>query len=86
MQEKEKAKKEKAKKGKAKKKKYLNGETPVKIGMRVTAKWQGEGPENGRWFEGEIIAVDEDAKTAHVKFDDGDEDTDLNWFHISIIG
>ncbi len=58
---------------------------PLKVGMRVHAKWKGDDPQQGQWFEGEILSINEVDKSAHVKFDDGDEDDDLLWCNISII-
>jgi len=89
----EKAKKKKAKEKSKKQKttvkkvktKYQNGEIPVQVGMRVNVKWKGGGPQHGMWFNGKVIASDPKKETAHIMFDDGDEDTCLNWFHISII-
>ena len=89
----EKAKKKKAKEKSKKQKttvkkvktKYQNGEIPVQVDMRVNAKWKGGGPQHGMWFNGKVIASDPKKETAHIMFDDGDEDTCLNWFHISII-
>ena len=74
-----------AKAAKVKKAKANEDDNPLKVGMRVHAKWQGDGDQQGLWFEGLILSIDEVHKTAHVKFDDGDEDDELCWFNISII-
>ena len=79
------AKVNKAKAVKVNKAKADKVDTELKVGMRVHAKWQGEGPQQGYWFEGVILSINEVEMSAHVKFDDGDEDDELYWFNISII-
>ena len=69
----------------AKKKKTKSATVKFSIGMKVNACWQGDGPEKGQWFDGTIVSVNNDAETAHVKFDDGDEDDSLAWRHISCL-
>ena len=59
--------------------------TLLSIGMKVNACWQGDDPDKGRWYNGKVVAVDHDAETAHVKFDDGDEDDSLSWSDIRIL-
>ena len=59
---------------------------PLEVGVRVCARWNESGPNQGRWFDGVIKSVDKKNKTAHVVFDDGDEDTELVYDHISITG
>ena len=59
--------------------------TLLSIGMKVNACWQGDDPDKGRWYNGKVVAVDHDAETAHVKFDDGDEDDSLSWNDIRIL-
>ena len=59
---------------------------PLEAGVRVCARWNESGPNQGRWFDGVIKSVDKKNKTAHVVFDDGDEDTELVYDHISITG
>ena len=59
--------------------------TLLSIDMKVNACWQGDDPDKGRWYNGKVVAVDHDAETAHVKFDDGDEDDSLSWNDIRIL-
>ena len=59
---------------------------PLEVGLRVCARWNESGANQGRWFDGVIKSVDKKNKTAHVVFDDGDEDTELVYDHISITG
>lgn len=59
---------------------------PLEVGLKVCARWNESGANQGRWFDGVIKSVDKKNKTAHVVFDDGDEDTELVYDHISITG
>ena len=59
--------------------------TEFENGMKVNACWQGDDPDKGRWYNGKVVSVDHDAETAHVKFDDGDEDDSLSWSDIRIL-
>ena len=52
------------------------------VGDKVVAKWCEEGEHQGEWYNATIRSVDDDSKTAHVVFDDGDEDTCLLWTNI----
>ena len=57
----------------------------LKVGMKVSARWNGIGPEKGHWFDGHIVSINTKKETVHVKFDDGDEDNALPWYHVSIV-
>ena len=61
------------------------GQTPLKVGMRVSGRWNGHGSQKGFWFDGTVHSVDIGKQTIHIKFDDGDEDDSLAWHHVSII-
>jgi len=53
------------------------------VGDRVHACWKG--PENaGEWYYGKTVTIDEKAQTAHVRYDDGDEDPVLPWIKMRI--
>ena len=72
-------------KTKSTKAKTKSTKTVLSAGMKVNACWQGDDPDKGRWYNGEIVSVNDDAETAHVKFDDGDEDDSLSWNDIRIL-
>ena len=72
-------------KTKSTKAKTKSTKTVLSPGMKVNACWQGDDPDKGRWYNGEIVSVNDDAETAHVKFDDGDEDDSLSWNDIRIL-
>ena len=72
-------------KTKSTKAKTKSTKTVLSAGMKVNACWQGDDPDKGRWYNGEIVPVNDDAETAHVKFDDGDEDDSLSWNDIRIL-
>ena len=38
--------------------------------------------DEGKWYDGEVISVNTKKQTIHIKFEDGDEDTDLAWKHV----
>ena len=51
-------------------------------------KWFAENEHeegHGDWFNGTVSSVDYKNKTIHMKYDDGDEDTNLPWDRVSII-
>ena len=59
-------------------------ETVLQVGDKVQGMWQGE--ENfGEWYEGIVKSVDEKNKTVHIVYNDGDEDTNVSWCHVSIL-
>lgn len=63
-----------------------DGEDDVlQVGMQVMGKWCGDDEAYGDWFQGKIVSVNKPNQTAHVKYDDGDEDTELSWNKISIL-
>ena len=74
-----------AKASKVNKAKTKSATTILSIGMKVNACWQGDDPDKGQWYNGKIVSIDHDAETAHVKFDDGDEDDSLTWSDIRIL-
>ena len=57
----------------------------LKAGMKVNARWNENDEMHGRWFDGVIKSVNKKKKTVHVVFDDGDEDTDLIYAHVSVL-
>ena len=59
-------------------------EIELNVGDRITGEWGGE-ENNDMWYDGEIIFINIILKTAHVKFDDGDEDDLLPWVKIRLI-
>ena len=54
--------------------------------MSVTGRWNEKGPDEGKWYDGQVISVNTKKQTIHIKFEDGDEDTDLPWKHVVIPG
>jgi len=74
-----------AKASKVNKAKTKSATTILSIDMKVNACWQGDDPDKGQWYNGKIVSIDHDAETAHVKFDDGDEDDSLTWSDIRIL-
>ena len=80
-----KKKKEAALKKKKRKKAVNKKPTTLKVGMRVCGRWNGSGPSKGRWFDGTVLKVFPKKKSVHMRFDDGDEDDNLSWDHVSII-
>ena len=79
------AKKKEALARKLGKQKPPNPTPALKVGMRVCGRWNESGPEHGLWFDGTIVSICTSKKTVHIKFDDGDEDDNLSWDHVSII-
>jgi hypothetical protein len=53
----------------------------LNIGDKVLAQWCGE-ENHGMWYNGTIKSINVIRKTAHVLFDDGDNDDDLPWIKI----
>jgi len=60
-------------------------DVPFEIGDKVSGKWGGEDENNGSWYPGRIQSINVSAKTIHIVFDDGDEDTALSWEHVIIV-
>ena len=59
--------------------------TSLKVGMKVSARWNGKGPEKGNWFDGVIVSLDYDNRTAHIQFEDGDVDDAVPWTQCSML-
>ena len=59
--------------------------TSLKVGMKVSAPWNGKGPEKGNWFDGVIVSLDYDNRTAHIHFEDGDVDDAVPWTQCSML-
>ena len=55
-----------------------------KVGDRVYCKWMGI-ENNGEWYYGEIISINELKETCHVLYDDGDHDKLLSWSNMRIV-
>ena len=49
------------------------------MGEKVNAKWCEEGENEGEWYVGIILSLNRDARTAHVRYEDGDQDDCLSW-------
>ena len=53
--------------------------------MKVSAPWNGKGPEKDNWFDGVIVSLDYDNRTAHIQFEDGDVDDAVPWTQCSML-
>ena len=60
------------------------GRIPFHVGDKVSAKWREEGPHQGQWYGATIKSLRVNDRTAHVRFDDGDEDDELPWTDIIV--
>ena len=54
------------------------------VGSRISGMWKG--PEcRGDWYDGVVKKINTKKQTAHVVYDDGDEDTALEWSDMRIL-
>ena len=54
------------------------------VGSRISGMWKG--PEcRGDWYDGVVKKINTKKQTAHVVYDDGDEDTTLEWADMRIL-
>ena len=49
------------------------------VGDKVRAKWCETGPHQGEWYDATVVSISVINRTAHVLFEDGDEDDELPW-------
>ena len=49
------------------------------VGDKVRAKWREAGPHQGEWYDATVTSISVINRTAHVLFEDGDEDDALPW-------
>ena len=59
----------------------------LKVGMQVTAKWvddDADADDADCYYDGGVVSINYDNRTAHIKFDDGDCDDAVSWDHIRI--
>ena len=54
------------------------------VGDKVSARWREKGPHEGEWYNATVVSVSAIDRTAHVLFDDGDEDDDVPWEDMSV--
>ena len=81
---KKKAPKKKTPKKKAKQTATNDRGEVLKPGMKVQGKWKGD--ENyGEWFDGVVVSVNNNKKTCHIRYDDGDNDKAVSFHDVSII-
>ena len=51
------------------------------VGTAVCAFW----PDSSAWYNGKVISIDYDARTAFVHYDDGDKDTAVPWDDVRVL-
>ena len=51
------------------------------MGTAVCAFW----PDSSAWYNGKVISIDYDARTAFVHYDDGDKDTAVPWDDVRVL-
>ena len=62
----------------------------LKVGIQVTAKWvdddadAADADDTDCYYDGGVVSINYDNRTAHIKFDDGDCDDAVPWDHIRI--
>ena len=54
------------------------------VGSKVSGRWKGPDCE-GDWYDGVVKSINDKEQTAHVLYNDGDEDPTLAWSHIRIL-
>ena len=54
------------------------------VGSKVYGRWKGPDCE-GDWYDGVVMSINDEAQTAHVRYNDGDYDKDLLWSNIRIL-
>ena len=72
------------KKQSAKKKEAVIKSCKLKVGMRVTAKWvddddDADDANDDCYYDGVVVSINYDNKTANILFDDGDTDDAVPW-------
>ena len=72
------------KKQSAKKREAVVKSCKLKVGMRVTAKWvddddDADDANDDCYYDGVVVSINYDNKTANILFDDGDTDDAVPW-------
>ena len=61
------------------KKKTKKTTDKLRIGLKVQGWWPGEDGEDGAYYNGVIQAIDYEAQTVHIVYEDGDFDDAVPW-------
>ena len=55
-----------------------------KVGSKVSGMWKGPACK-GDWYDGKVLSINDKDQTAHVMYNDGDQDTDLPWSNMRLL-
>ena len=56
----------------------------LKVGQKVSGRWDNDDGTQG-WCDGTIVSIDYEQKTAHIKYDDTDTDDSVPWNNVRIL-
>ena len=54
------------------------------VGSKVSGAWKGPACK-GDWYDGVVMSINDEARTAHVLYNDGDRDKNLKWSNIRLL-
>ena len=66
------------KKKNAKKKEASAASCSLRVGMKVSGKWDNE-QGVGEWYDGVVVSIDYERQTVFITYDDGDSDDAVPW-------
>ena len=56
----------------------------LQVGQRVSGRWDNDDGTPG-WYDGKIVSIDYEQRTAHIRYDDDDIDDSVPWNDVRIL-
>ena len=53
--------------------------------MRVQVRWDDDEKGEPAYYDGNVVSIDYQTKTVHIKYDDDDEDDAVSWDNTRIL-
>lgn len=58
----------------------------LRVGGKISGQWNQDDEHKGEWYDGIVKSINKANETVHVVYDDGDEDDELKWTDLRILG